>query len=198
MPLKHSGCGFTSHMVVGGSQMICEKSVNLSSKQTRGRADFPGYRNPCRWESFIRTSPQTIKHGARLVFRLEERQSQRAFTSVDKPVIWGLFTALSDGGGYRKRREKIIRADKSDSKMPQSLDQRDADLPHLHIISIALISHQNMWSFPHCCAKSAWGNFRSGPGGLRPRHSCYKGDRLMERDVPGAGLALSRPLTHCR
>lgn len=81
-----------------------------------------------------------------LVFRLEERQSQRAFTSVDKPVIWGLFTALSEGGGYLKRREKIIRADKSDSKMPQSLDQRDPDLPHLHIISIALISHQNMWS----------------------------------------------------
>lgn len=64
MPLKHSGCGFTSHMVVGGSQMICEKSVNLPSKQTWGRADFPGYRNPCRWESFLRLSPQTIKHGA--------------------------------------------------------------------------------------------------------------------------------------
>lgn len=130
------------------------------------------------------------------MFRLEERQSQRAFISEDKPVIWGLFTALSEGGGYGKRREKIIRADKSDSKMPQSLDQRDADLPHLHIISIAPISYQNMWSFPYCCAKPAWGIFRSGSGGLRPRHSCYKENRLMERDVPGAGLALSWLLTH--
>ena len=94
------------------------------------------------------------------MFRLEERQNQRAFISVDKPVIWGLFTALSEGGGHGKRRQKIIRADKSDSKMPQSLDQRDADLPHLHIISIALISHQNMWSFPHCCAKPAWGKLQ--------------------------------------
>ena len=102
----------------------------------------------------------------------------------------------SEGGGYGKRREKIIRADEPDSKMPQSLDQRDADLPHLHIISIALISHQNMWSFPHCCAKPAWGNFRSGSGGLRPRHSCYKRNRLMERDVPGVVLPLSRLLTH--
>ena len=67
---------------------------------------------------------------------------------------------------------------------------------HLHIISIALISHQNMWSFPHCCAKPAWGNFRSGSGGLRPRHSCYKRNRLMERDVPGVVLPLSRLLTH--
>lgn len=132
------------------------------------------------------------------MFRLEERQNQRAFISVDKPVIWGLFTALSEGGGHGKRRQKIIRADKSDSKMPQSLDQRDADLPHLHIISIALISHQNMWSFPHCCAKPAWGNFRSGSGGLRPRHSCYKRNRLMERDVPGVVLPLSQLLTHHR
>lgn len=129
------------------------------------------------------------------MFRLEERQSQRAFISEDKPVIWGLFTALRRG---RLREKKRGRGPELTSQIQNApvLDQRDADLPHLHIISIAPISYQNMWSFPYCCAKPAWGIFRSGSGGLRPRHSCYKENRLMERDVPGAGLALSWLLTH--